>query len=86
MSGMCNTKNLEATERLGISAPEVGDLLGVSKRHIWGLNASGRLPSPVRLGRAVRWDRAEIAAWFAAGAPPRDEWEQIKAQTSGGQP
>lgn len=71
-------RNPDSSECLAIPAPKLAELLGVSERHIWGLNALGLLPSPVRLGRAVRWDRAEIAAWLSAGAPPRDRWERIK--------
>lgn len=57
----------------------MAELLGVSERHIWGLNASGRLPAPIRLGRSVRWNRDEIVAWVGAGGPPRDRWERMKA-------
>ena len=75
---MSASKHLETTERLAIPAPEVAELLGVSERHIWGLNSSGRVPRPIHLGRSVRWDRAELKAWLAAGAPPRDTWERMK--------
>jgi excisionase family DNA binding protein len=61
-----------------MSAEELATFLGVSKRHVNSLNASGRLPKPVRLGRAVRWSADEIRAWFAAGAPSRDKWEKLK--------
>ena len=79
---MSNTTNSPASERLALSAAEVAKLLGISQRHLWAMHASGRLgPLPVRFGRAVRWNAAELAAWLDAGAPPRDRW---LAQRHGG--
>jgi len=63
-------------ESLAISANQLAELLGISKRHLWSLNAQGKLPRPVRLGRAVRWPLREIREWIASGAPDRDVWEQ----------
>ncbi|MCC6493489.1 MAG: helix-turn-helix domain-containing protein [Pirellulales bacterium] len=63
-------------ESLAISANQLAELLGISKRHLWSLNAQGKLPRPVRLGRAVRWPLGEIREWIASGAPDRDVWEQ----------
>ncbi|WP_145198219.1 helix-turn-helix domain-containing protein [Planctomycetes bacterium Poly30] len=65
----------EAVQPLLLPAPKVAEMLGVSKRQIAGLRSSGRLPSPVRLGRSVRWRREEIEAWIAAGCPTRDRWD-----------
>ena len=63
--------------RLALTAEEIAGLLGISRAHLWRLNSSGRLPRPIRLGRAVRWNRTTIEAWLAAGAPPRDRWEDM---------
>lgn len=79
---MSNQKNVDATACLAIPADAVARLLCVSVRHLWDLNASGRVPRPVRLGRSVRWDVAELESWLAAGAPSRDEWERLKAQNN----
>jgi len=62
---------------LAVTADEVAELLGVSRAHVWRLHSSGRLPSPVRFGRAVRWDRQMLALWLAAGAPPREKWAEM---------
>ena len=61
--------------RLALTAEEVAELLGISRAHVFRLQSSGRLPSPIRLGRAVRWPRTTLEAWLEAGAPDRDEWE-----------
>ncbi len=59
-----------------LDRPALACTLGVSLRSIDKLRARGGLPGPLRLGRSVRWRRDEIAAWLAAGAPPRDVWEE----------
>ena len=79
---MSNQKNVDAAACLAIPADAVARLLCISVRHLWGLNASGRVPRPVRLGRSVRWDRAELERWLAAGAPSRDHWEQLESQNN----
>jgi len=60
-----------------LTAADVARLLAVTVRHVRALDSSGRLPRPVRLGRAVRWRRDELLAWLDAGAPGRDRWETI---------
>lgn len=58
-----------------LAAAAVAQRLGISERHLWAMHSSGRLgPLPLRFGRAVRWIAAEIEAWIAADAPPRDRW------------
>ena len=57
-----------------LSAEDLARELGFSVRTIRRLDESGRLPRPVRIGRAVRWRRAEVRAWTEAGCPPREEW------------
>jgi excisionase family DNA binding protein len=47
----------------------VAQLLNCSPRHIYRLSDSGRMPRPVRIGALVRWSRAAVEAWIAAGCP-----------------
>lgn len=65
----------DAVQRLGLTAEDVAAVLSVSPRHIWKLNATGAIPAPIRLGRAVRWRADELRAWLAAGCPSREAWE-----------
>src|SRR5438105_15014576 len=44
--------------------------------HRWA--AAGRVPAPLRIGATVRWRRAELEAWTAAGAPDRRTWEALR--------
>ena len=75
---MNKTTQFQTIERLAVPARQVAKLLSISERHVWALDSSGRLPSPNRLGRSVRWNVNELRAWQDAGCPARDEWERIK--------
>ena len=77
---MSNTSHATDSERLALPAADVAKLLGISERHLWSLNSSGRLPKPVRFGRSVRWNVEELRAWLAAGAPERSRWETMKEE------
>ena len=45
--------------------------LSVSRSALYQWLASGRLPSPVKLGRRVLWRLDEIRQWVAEGCPSR---------------
>jgi prophage regulatory protein len=66
-----------------LRAKELAKMLSISKRQIFRLNSSGKIPAPVRIGGAVRWRADECAAWVAAGAPDRKRWEQMKGGATG---
>lgn len=51
---------------------QVAELLQVSTRTLWRMRSAGSLPTPVRLGAAVRWRRDEIEAWIREGCPSSD--------------
>ncbi len=57
-----------------LSAADLAQELGLNIRTIRRMDLDGRLPRAVRISRAVRWRRAEIAAWIRAGCPKREEW------------
>ncbi len=50
-----------------LTVKEVAELCGVSTRTITRMVDAGKMPSPVRLGGAVRWNREELEAWIASG-------------------
>ena len=58
-----------------LSAEAVGKMLSLSRRQIFRLNSSGKIPAPIRIGGAVRWSEQTIADWLAAGAPDRRTFE-----------
>jgi predicted DNA-binding transcriptional regulator AlpA len=55
-------------------------LAGVSRATWWRLHAAAKTPVAVKLGRSVRWDRAEIERWISAKCPSRVTWEAMEAQ------
>lgn len=54
------------TDRLLLTKRDLAGLLQVSTRSIERLTRAGELPPPIRIGSAVRWDRAAIEAWISA--------------------
>ncbi len=48
---------------------DVAERLAVSRRQVWKLRASGRLPEPIRMGGNVRWRESDIDQWVAEGCP-----------------
>lgn len=71
-------KAFDQSDQALVSVRQVAGLLGVSQRHVWAMAAHGQMPMPVRLGRSVRWNRAELLSWIKAGCPARDRWEAIQ--------
>ena len=65
------------TDRLLLTAADLGAILGVHRATVWTWHAGGKIPMPVRIGGATRWRRREIEQWIEAGAPPRVRWQQI---------
>jgi excisionase family DNA binding protein len=47
----------------------VAQLLDCSRRHVFRLTNAGKMPPPVRVGHLVRWQRAAVESWIAAGCP-----------------
>lgn len=71
-------RRLEQIEPQGLPAAAAAKLLGVSQSHFYQLHRTGRLPLPVRLGRAVRWRRQELLDWMTAGCPSRSRWMALR--------
>jgi predicted DNA-binding transcriptional regulator AlpA len=63
----------------GLGHAETAKLLGISESHLHNLEATGRIgPEPFRLGRAKRYDRAELVQWITAKCPPRARWQAMR--------
>jgi len=52
-----------------LSADDLAKQLSCSPRHVRRLSDRGAMPTPVRLGGLVRWERSAIERWIAAGCP-----------------
>jgi predicted DNA-binding transcriptional regulator AlpA len=80
VSGRQMRRALRRTNLTSASTPYRSEFLGVSESHFYNLHRTGRLgPSPVRMGRSVRWSRTELVEWFEAGSPPRNRWRAMRA-------
>lgn len=76
-------EKIKTQDRL-LSAEAVGKMLSLSRRQIFRLNSSGKIPAPIRIGGAVRWAESTIAEWLAASAPDRRTWEALKQERDQG--
>jgi prophage regulatory protein len=65
-----------------LSAKDMGSKLTLSKRQIFRLNYSGKIPAPVKIGGSIRWNSEEVAAWIDSGCPDRATFEAM--QQAGG--
>ena len=65
-----------------LDACAVAEMLGIGRTHLFELNKTGRLPIPIKLGRAVRWRVDELREWVAAGCPSRQQW--VERRRTGG--
>jgi predicted DNA-binding transcriptional regulator AlpA len=61
-----------------LRAADAAALCKVSLRTWRGWDVAGRVPQPVRIGRAVFWRLDELRAWVAAGCPDRGIWQSLQ--------
>ncbi len=66
-----------------LTVKDVAALLRISTRQVWKLLASGRIPSPVRLSRSVRFRATDIERWIRLGCPNRERFESECAAGDG---
>jgi predicted DNA-binding transcriptional regulator AlpA len=64
-----------------MKATDCARWLGVSKITWVRSNIAGKTPRPLRLGRLVLWDCAELERWLEAGMPARVVWEAENKRT-----
>jgi excisionase family DNA binding protein len=57
-----------------ISDVEAAALCGCSRSHWRAMQAAGRIPASVKLGRKRLWRRREIESWILAGCPEGRIW------------
>jgi len=52
-----------------LDVASVAALLAVSARSVRRMADSGAMPRPLKLGSLIRWRKADVDAWLAAGCP-----------------
>ena len=65
-----------ADNNLLVSMKQIASLLQISTRKIENLRRLGQMPQPIRIGKAVRWNRAELTDWVDAGCPDCNLWNR----------
>ena len=63
-----------------LNAEAVGEKLSLSKRTVFRLDSSGKIPAPVRINGSVRWIDSDIEQWISLGCPDRKIFETRKEQ------
>jgi len=64
--------------QLLLTADEAASLCRTSTRTWRSWDAGGKIPLPIRIGRAKLWRREELEAWIDAGCPERALWHSRK--------
>ena len=73
----------QAVVALLITDLDAAALAGISRSHLHRLRAGGHFgPRPIKLGRALRFDRQEVIAWIAARCPDARTWAAMQAAES----
>ena len=67
---------------LAVGASGAAHLANVSRAHWHRLNATGRTPASMKLGRRTLWSVDDLRAWIALGAPSRDRFEALRKRGS----
>ena len=62
-------KNQEQVKPELLKVEHVAKILGCSTRTVWRLADLGKMPSPVHIGRLVRWQYEVMKKWIASGCP-----------------
>lgn len=61
-----------------ISLATFAGLMNMSKRSLQRLLTQGKLPTPIRLGRCLRWVRKEVDDWIAAKCPDLSRVQKLR--------
>jgi predicted DNA-binding transcriptional regulator AlpA len=63
-----------------VDAEKAAKLLSISLAHLFALKKTGRFgPTPIHMGRSVRYSCHELQAWSEAGSPPANKWAVQKS-------
>jgi prophage regulatory protein len=70
-------QNISEDSRL-LDARQAAKMLGYSVATLYRHHGAKLIPSPLRIGGAVRWDKEELENWITEGCPDEDSWKAIK--------
>jgi len=61
-----------------VDARRAAALCSISARFWAKLDASGKVPSALKLGRRSLWSVKELDDWIAKGCPERSRWAEMR--------
>ena len=61
-----------------LRAADAAALCDTSLRTWRTWDVAGKTPTPIRIGRSLRWRASELKAWIAAGCPDRSTWQILQ--------
>ena len=70
------------TESILVDAKAAATMLGICRSSWLTHLIAGKTPEPVRIGRRVLWNRAELVRWVEAKCPSREKWAALNAPTA----
>jgi|CXWL01.1.fsa_nt_gi excisionase family DNA binding protein len=56
-----------------ITLEELAEILHLSSRTLQRKLSAGELPTPIRIGRSIRWQMSTILKWIQDGCPVRKQ-------------
>lgn len=62
-------QNTQTEELLLVKAPEAARLLSLGKSTLWDNVKNGKIPAPIKIGRATRWRVADLKKYVAGLEP-----------------
>ena len=73
-----NSPSPESCPRLLVRKAELAAMLGIGETFLDTLNATGRLPRSMKLGRCRVWNVEVIRRWVDMGMPSREVFENAR--------
>jgi predicted DNA-binding transcriptional regulator AlpA len=67
-------KHSNQNQQLCTGAKGFGLMVNLSKRQIFRLNSTGKIPAPIKIGGSVRWKISDIEQWIIWGCPNRQDF------------
>ena len=52
-----------------LTVKEVAVMLSLSVRSIWRMDAEGRIPKSIKIGKSRRWNAKALTQWIQNGCP-----------------
>ena len=79
---MCYATISDAFQPLLLTALQAAAMFQKTERTWRTWDSIGKIPRPMRVGRALYWRLEELNAWIDSGCPAREDWENLTKVTA----